>query len=318
MNENGISAACANCGKGEESSIDLKKCNGCKMVKYCSRECQVAHRPQHKKECKERAKELHDEALFKQPPPPEDCPICMLTLPGLDTGSKYYSCCGKVMCGGCIYAMLKGDIGKDIQDNGSILLLCEKKCPFCRTPVPTSEKESLKRDKKRMKVDDAESIYNMARGYYDGKKGLPQDHTKAFELWHRAGELGHAAAYRNIGNCYAAGARDEKSCHSRDENKKSCHYWELGAKKGDSLSRFNLGVCEFNSGSKDRALKHFMIGVISGSNESLDAIRQYYKNGDATKDDYMKALQAYQVYLEDIKSHQRDAAAAFDDQFKYY
>ena len=61
-----------------------------------------------------------------------------------------------------------------------------------------------------------------------------------------------------------------------------------------------------------------MIGVRSGSNESLDAIRQYYKNGDATKDDYMKALQAYQVYLEDIKSHQRDAAAAFDDQFKYY
>ena len=106
------------------------------MIKYCSRECQVAHRPQHKKECKERAKELHDEALFEQPPPPEDCPICMLTLPRLDTGSKYYNCCGKVMCGGCIYAMLKGDIvEKDNQDNGTIVLLCEKKCPFCRTPV---------------------------------------------------------------------------------------------------------------------------------------------------------------------------------------
>ena len=39
-------------------------------VKYCNRECQIAHRPQHKKECKQRAAELHEEALFKQPPPP--------------------------------------------------------------------------------------------------------------------------------------------------------------------------------------------------------------------------------------------------------
>ena len=61
-------------------------------VKYCSAACQKAHRPQHKKECKKRAAELLDEALFKQPPPDEDCPICFLTLPSLHTGSKYKSC----------------------------------------------------------------------------------------------------------------------------------------------------------------------------------------------------------------------------------
>ena len=60
---------------GEEAGIDLKSCAACKLVKYCSRECQIAHRPQHKKECKMRAKELHDEKLFKQPPPEEDCSI---------------------------------------------------------------------------------------------------------------------------------------------------------------------------------------------------------------------------------------------------
>ena len=53
---------CANCGKGEESAGDLKACTACKMVKYCNRDCQIAHRKQHKKKCKKRAAELHDEA----------------------------------------------------------------------------------------------------------------------------------------------------------------------------------------------------------------------------------------------------------------
>ena len=71
-----IISLCANCGKGEESAGDLKACTSCKMAKYCNRDCQIAHRKQHKKACKERAAELHDIQLFKQPLPPEDCPIC--------------------------------------------------------------------------------------------------------------------------------------------------------------------------------------------------------------------------------------------------
>ena len=102
-----IISLCANCGKGEESAGDLKSCTACKMVKYCNRDCQIAHRPQHKKACKKRAAELHDEKLFKQPPPKGDCPICMLLLPSLNTGWKYRSCCGKTICSGCIHAVKK-------------------------------------------------------------------------------------------------------------------------------------------------------------------------------------------------------------------
>ena len=36
------------------------------------------HWPKHKAACKQRAAELRDEALFKDPPPKEDCPICFL------------------------------------------------------------------------------------------------------------------------------------------------------------------------------------------------------------------------------------------------
>ena len=37
-----------------------------------------------------------------------------------------------------------------------------------------------------------------------------------------------------------------------------------------------------------------------------------------TKEDYMKALQLYQEYLDEIKSHQRDEAAAADEKCRYY
>ena len=102
-NNNILSSAdiCANCGKGEEAGINLKSCAACKLVKYCSGDCQIAHRSQHKKACKKRAAELYDEKLlFKEPPQLGDCPICFIRLPTLQFGRTYMSCCGKVICTG--------------------------------------------------------------------------------------------------------------------------------------------------------------------------------------------------------------------------
>ena len=64
---------CAECG--EEGGASLKTCKSCKLVKYCNADCQKNHWPKHKKECKRHAAELYDEALFKDPPAKEDCPI---------------------------------------------------------------------------------------------------------------------------------------------------------------------------------------------------------------------------------------------------
>jgi hypothetical protein len=38
----------------------------------------------------------------------------------------------------------------------------------------------------------------------------------------------------------------------------------------------------------------------------------------ATKDQYEQALGEYQVYLDEVKSDQRDKAAAYSDQFKLF
>ena len=61
-----------------------------------------------------------------------------------------------------------------------------------------------------------------------------------------------------------------------------------------------------------------MIAVGFGNNESLKKIKQLYLDGDATKEDYAKALQAYQAYVEEVKSDDRDKAAEYDEMYKYY
>ena len=101
---------CAACGKEDGGSAGLKACAACKMIKYCDVSCQRAHRPAHKKACKVRAAELHDEALFKEPPAPGDCAICFLPnieVMGEFTTLHYKTCCGKTVCNGCQFANCK-------------------------------------------------------------------------------------------------------------------------------------------------------------------------------------------------------------------
>ena len=68
----------------------------------------------------------------------------------------------------------------------------------------------------------------------------------------------------------------------------------------------------------NRALKHYMISAEGGDDISLKQIQKLYTNGHATKDDYAKALRAYQAYLIEIKSAQRDAAAAAHEDCPYF
>ena len=302
---------CANCGKGEEGSNSLKEgsnslkaCTACKLVKYCNRECQIAHRPQHKKACKRRAAELHDEKLFKEVKS-EDCPICFQRLPTLLSGSKWYACCGKTICNGCAYAPIYDDQGNVID---------EEKCLFCRTPPSNSDEEMIKRDDRRIKMNDYIAIYNRGCDYASGDRGLSQDYAKALEFWHQAGELGSARSYFNIGLYYYRNRGDKVE----EDKKKTIHYYELAAMHGHVKARGNLGSLEARAGNFGRALRHYMIAVRSGCNDSVNLVRKMYRNEHATKDDYSKALRGYQSYLDEVKSDQRDEAAAFRDEYKYY
>ena len=102
------------------------------------------------------------------------------------------------------------------------------------------------------------------------------------------------------------------------DTKKAIRYYELAAMRGNVIARHNRGYNESRAGNMERAIKHHMIAVRGGISESLKSIKLLYKNGNATKDDYTTVLQLYQEYLGEIKSKQRDDAAAADNRYRYH
>jgi len=311
--DNNNISICANCGKEGANNT----CNKCMKVKYCNAVCKKVHKKKHKKDCEEHirlatekhneelriAAELHEEKIFEEPPSQHgDCPICFLRIPNLNTGWKYQTCCGKIICSGCIHAPVYDNQGN----------LVKKLCPFCRVPTPTSKEEIIEMMKKRMEKDDPIAIYNLGCDYFHGTNGYPQDLTKALELFHRAGELGHAMAYSIIGYAYHCGRGVKR------DSKKASYYYELAAMAGNVTARYNLGANEDVAGNMDRAIKHYMIAARGGLSLSTKRIKELYTDGTVTKECYTKALKVYQEYLEEIKSKQRDEAAAADEEDRYY
>jgi hypothetical protein len=115
---------------------------------------------------------LFDEKLFKQPSPNEDCPICYLRLPIDEDQFIYQSCCGKMLCDGCVCANTVAAADTE-----------RFKCVFCRTEASSSDEESIERLKKRVEANDAQAMVSLGGGYQLGMKGLRQDHAKALELY---------------------------------------------------------------------------------------------------------------------------------------
>eukprot|EP00956_Cyclotella_meneghiniana_P031632 scaffold83626_cov28-Cyclotella_meneghiniana.AAC.3 len=273
---------CASCGKAD---ANLKACTACKLVKYCGVDCQVAHRPAHKKACREKAKELFDEKLYAQPQKRDECPICMIPLPYHDEECAYMSCCGKIICIGCRYCLTR------------------EHCPFCNAADLTTP-EAVKRLSERIeKYNDSQAMVLLGFRYINGLDGLQVDQSKAFELFQRASELGSASAHFHLGNSYHLGNGAEI------DMKKAIHHWQIAAMMGNMQARHNLGCAEAKNGNYNRALKHFMIAAMCGDEDALNNIKEGFRDGLVTKEEFEKALRDYQASCDETKSEQRDKAA---------
>ena len=187
------------------------------------RHCQRNHWPKHKQVCKRRAAELCNVALFKDPPPKEECPICFLPIPvefvscvslpdattlsvpiydfanehvelAAEDSEVYYPCCGKTICQGCVYSSSRKSGNHD-------------KCPFCNSYQGrnTTEEEDGEATMKRVEANDAGAIFMLGNYYLDGMGGLQQDHTKGVELLARAVDLGYSKGSYNLATVYYQG-----------------------------------------------------------------------------------------------------------------
>ena len=142
---------------------------------------------------------------FGPPPPTEDCPICFIPLPRRSLETTYVPCCGKELCTAC-YRESERVLGiKNGKRAEKKLALLKWSCPFCRTPVPTSNEDLIDRNEKRAEKGDKNAIFALAHFYRGGDYGLAKDLEKSYDLLHRAADLGDVPAIGELGRMYAVG-----------------------------------------------------------------------------------------------------------------
>ena len=287
---------CASCGIAEVDDIKLTECDGCDLARYCSDECQANHRPDHESECKERAAELRDEIVFKQPESTHlgDCPICCVPLPIDEEKSILYTCCCRLICKGCDYTNRLRQYEQNIRLT----------CAFCRQNMPKTREEINKNRMKRIDAKDPVALRQMGLRHFE--KG---DYDRAFKCLAKAAELGDADSHYNLSIMYNQGNGVEK-----DEVKELYHL-EEAAIAGQPAARHDLGVYEWNKRSYDRAVKHFMIAASLGDDGSIQDMKKCYKHKLVSKEDFAAALRAHHAAVKATKSPEREEAGNNFDKF---
>ena len=161
-----------------------------------------------------------------------------------------------------------------------------------------------------MDMGSADGWFLLAGYYAQGRRGIAQDERKARELMLKAGELGCAQAYANLGQIYRDGGGVEV------DKKKAKQYLELAAMMGHTEARQCVGCIEGASGNMGRAYKHMMISARAGYKKSLDLVKIGYEQGYVTKDEYASILRANQQVQDAAKSDMRDKAELASDMFR--
>ena len=88
------------------------------------------------------------------------------------------------------------------------------------------------------------------------------------------------------------------------------NHYEIVAIGGNPKARHNLGCFEEDKGNFDRAVKHLMIAINLGYEDSMTLLRTFYKKGRVAKEKLLAAILAYQAAVDSMKSAERDAADA--------
>eukprot|EP00985_Skeletonema_marinoi_P017069 scaffold9278_cov136-Skeletonema_marinoi.AAC.1 len=101
----------------------------------------------------------------------------------------------------------------------------------------------------------------------------------------------------------------------------------IGIRKCDTIgghpgARHNLGCEEEERGRIDRAVKHWIIAAKLGDENSMQNVKEAYRGGLVSKEDFASALRSHQSAVDATQSPQRETAERFwgdsgemDDQF---
>ena len=96
-----------------------------------------------------------------------------------------------------------------------------------------------------------------------------------------------------------------------EDEEKAVYHLEKAAIGGNPFARFNLACIEERNGNADRAAKHFIIAANLGDEDSMKALREFYSDGNITKEDFDATLRKHQSAIDEMKSPERDEAYAY-------
>ena len=125
------------------------------------------------------------------------------------------------------------------------------------------------------------------------------DYERAFVYFSRAATLGHIEAHHYLGMMYFGRIGVEK------DEAKMVHHLKQAAIGGHPISRYLLAGHEQKKGRMDRAAKHFLIAAKLGHDDALKMVKEYYRLGFVSKEDFAAALRGYQTAIDAAKSDQR-------------
>jgi TPR repeat protein len=256
---------------------------------------------------------VSDDQLFAVPPPNENCVICTLILPNPNTAKMYMSCCGKIICTGCIHQWENAER----HDN----------CVFCRAPsIRTNENQTadeiaMERLHKRINEhNDPNALYYAGVVYRRGLHGVGQNdenRERGYQYYLRAARLGSKDAFRALGDIWAAvpvgsvvGSVDGSVVGSVAQEPQapliSKLFYKHAAIRGQVKARYLLAMRELRDENFERCIQHLRIACIGGSTRAMKFLRLLHERGRPVPQELLtEADQHHRTFLASVRSEQR-------------
>lgn len=361
-------AKCAGCGKdplfdlrrensSSENNLSLKRCTACYSVRYCGVPCQSSHRKAHKKECKATANkrrdfnavlfdlELNEDNDATPPPSPPDCDLCMYRMPPGAQRSKYFACCGKIVCkacwsrsGPCSFLDMFDPNKSEMESFNSFLstfgqngtLSAERRnelrgCPFCRSTddilALTVEDHKIRERCLVSRADkgDSRALLELALLHKSGRSSAAFDKLRGDEEYICDGTYmkgkespeGDAKAFEYFQKSAALGNGDayyELSEFHRQEYNAADFFDCLvkAAALGSVEAHDELASLAMEKKKINLAMNHYKFLAFAGySKESTEKLTAGYKDGYVSKEELASSLRAYQAAREELSSKDR-------------
>ena len=177
-------------------------------------------------------------------------------------------------------------------------------CPFCRTVDESDKQWELEQEIKRANAGQPGAMRRIAGFHYFGHgKYYPQkDKAEGWKWYMRAVEAGSGEAAMDVGKLYWEGDFVEK------DDAKALEYSQKAASLGEIHAYKFIGDILMKRGDLEEAMLNYRKALICGLSDAslFKRIRNGFKDGYITRDEYAYTLKEYQATSEEAKSEGRE------------